>query len=207
MKTAKVTQIRDGNDYNSQNGLLHGWWVTMDNGDVCAVNTKPSQDGGRRAPWGVGETAMYTIQDTKQGAKGPWHKVKKEKPQDAQSGGFKSSWSPEKEVKIEVQGLVQAAIAGGASTQEQIEAMVALGMKAVGIIAPKVLAKRQAQAPVTNDPPATYQAPPPAQPQYQPQTNVAPSLRQPLPQNPAAGQVYQGAPSQGFDNDPDSAPF
>lgn len=63
---------------------------------------------------------------------------------------------------------------------------------------------------------AAYQPQPPIQqsgrgstpqPQYQTQTGVAPSLRQPLPQNPAAGQVYQGAPSQGFDNDGSEAPF
>jgi len=187
--------------FQSQNGVMFKFWYTMDNGMAGEVSHKT-----QTPRFNPGDEVEVTV--TTKDQRFPTLKVEKAGGfQQQGAGGPKQGWSKEKEAKIEVQGLVQAAIAGGASTQEQIEAMVALGMKAVAVIAPKVLAKRQAQAPVTNDPPATYQAPPPAQPQYQTQTGVAPSLRQPLPQNPAAGQVYQGAPSQGLDNDTDDAPF
>lgn len=189
--------------FPGRNGTMFKFWYTMDNG--MAGEVSHTTQTPRFNPGDEVEVAVTTKDQ-----RFPMLKVEKAGGfQQQGGGGAKQGWSKEKEAKIEVQGLVQAAIAGGANTQEQIEAMVALGMKAVGIIAPKVLAKRQTQAPVTNDPPATYQAPPqpPAQPQYQPQTNVAPSMRQPLPQNPAASQVYQGTTTQGFDNDGSEAPF
>jgi len=76
--------------------------------------------------------------------------LKLDKPRDVpQAGGPRPSsggWSPEKETRIEVQGLVQAAIAGGAKTPQDIEALVKLGMTSVSAIAPKVLAARAAKA-------------------------------------------------------------
>lgn len=190
MKTGKVRSVTAGKPFQGQRGMLYGWWVTIDNGDRISVNTQ-SED---RKPWEVGDEAHYDIVKTHEGKNGPWHSAKKARPDGFMpTGGTLSAaprstgWSPEKETRIEVQGLVQAAIAGGASTQEEIEAKVAMGMKAVSVIAPKVMAKRSEA--VTSDQQAPYQA--------------SPSK---LPTNPAAGAVYQGSRSVSIVDD-EEAPF
>ncbi len=215
--------------YQGQNGTSYKFLYTLDNGMSGEVNHLSQQP---KFPPGSEVEATVTTKDQR------FPTLKLEKPGGFQrpggpqgGGGAKSGWSPEKEAKIEASGLVQAAIASGASTLEQIEQKVALGMQAVASIAPRILAKRQAAAPaVTNDPQPQYQPPqapypmpsqamhtpapgyqvqvPPQQHvAHQAQTNVAPALRQPLPQNPNGGQVWQGQPAGAQVHESDDLPF
>lgn len=123
MKTAKVTSVRYGDLFNSQHGPLHSWWVSFDNGDNASVNTKEQKE-----PWAVGDEAHYTIKETKQGKRGPWYTIKKEKAPDQQqaySGG--ASKNPDV-VKSQIyHGFICAAITSGA---KDTVSMVAIAQQA-----------------------------------------------------------------------------
>jgi len=120
MKQAVVKSVKAGNPFDGPNGMLYGWWVTMDNGDNISVNTQ-KQD---TPPWREGEMAFYEIKKTHQGKKGPWHTAKKIKNPAFGEGGVSGSststghaghWTPEKEKSIMVQAFIKSIIESGAA--------------------------------------------------------------------------------------------
>lgn len=131
-------------------------------------------------------------------------KLKLEKP--GGFGGSRKADDPEYQARLKSYGMVQAAIAGGAKTDAEIDAAVTLGFGAAERWKQRLMAQQPQQAPPQQQ--APQQVPQPQYPQqggYAPQGGQTPPWaqnpgapfqqpRQPLPQNPQAGQVWQGTP-------------
>lgn len=160
MKQAVVKSVKAGNPFDGPQGMLYGWWVSMDNGDNISVNTQ-KQD---TPPWREGEMAFYEIKKTHQGKKGPWHSAKKIKNPafgdgapagSSGSAGSGSHWTPEKEKSIMVQAFVKSIIESGAAQpnwEQFLVAAIALHDKYAGkpaVAAPPVAAAPAPQAVIT----------------------------------------------------------
>ena len=143
-------------------------------------------------------------------------KLKLEKP--GGFGGGRAS-DPEYQARLKAAGMVQAAIAGGAKTDNEIDTLVTMGFRAADRWKDWLLAQGQQQAPAQQQdqpPQQQYQQPAqggtppwaanPGKP-FHPQTGAGPGL----PTNPNAGQVYGGGQPQQPQQVPDgpgvSVPF
>lgn len=93
MKTSNVVKVTYKKEWQSKNGPMHSWHVTMDNGDAGEVNTKSADKG----PWEVGEEASYTM-EAKDYNGNTYYKITKITPfkQGAAQGGG-SKWVPDAE--------------------------------------------------------------------------------------------------------------
>ena len=163
-----VVKVSFKKEFDTKNGTMYSWHVTMDNGDMGETSTKSD-----KAPWAVGNEAEYTLEETQYG-----NKIKKVYAQ--QGGGFKggnanagaSKWTPdpEKETRKErwakqimitrlaclntASGLISAG--NGESSldnltglAEKLETWTKRGIDLKALVAP-------ALPTVTNEPPANY---------------------------------------------------
>lgn len=173
--------------FQGQNGTYYKFYYHLDNGMQGEVMHQSNQP---RFPVGSEVEASDSTKNPQYPA------LKLDKPGGAKGG---KGWTPEKEAKVEASGLVQAAIASGAKTDQEIEHLVLLGARNIQTFTARILAKKQAppaQAQHTSDPQVQYgqpyqpqQNPPPTQPQQQyPQPTgrggMNPNPVQPLPQQP-----------------------
>lgn len=182
--------------FTGQNGTIWSFWYTLDNGMQGEVTHKTQQ---ARFPAG----SEVEASDNTNPQYPQYKKLKLDKPGGQQGGG--KSWSPEREARIQAQGLVQAAIAAGATTSEAIDASVKMGLDAVNRWTKAILGTQQpAQAP--QQPPAQPQAPY-QHPYQQPPQNPNPPAYHPQ-GAPGAPQVHQGHPQQPIGYDPNAGvPF
>lgn len=165
--------------FTGQNGTIWSFWYTLDNGMQGEVTHKTQQP---RFPVG----SEVEASDNTNPQYPQYKKLKLEKPGGAQGG---KTWSPEKDARIQAQGMVQAAIAQGATSDEQIDSVVRMGLNAVDRWAKKILAAAQQTAP--QQPAAPPQNPNPIQyrPDAPPVGNypAGPQYQQPAPQQPIGG--------------------
>lgn len=99
MKQSKVVKVTYKKPWESKNGTMHSWHVTMDNGDAGECNTKTADKG----PWEVGDDASYTV-DGKEYNGNTYYKITKITPfQTGKTGGAGKAWTPdpEKETRME----------------------------------------------------------------------------------------------------------
>lgn len=100
MKTSAVVKVSFVKEWQSKNGPMYSWHVTMDNGDSGEANTKTPDKG----PWAVGEEANYSI-DAKEYNGNTYYKITKITPfQQGKPGaasGAKWTPDPEKESRKE----------------------------------------------------------------------------------------------------------
>lgn len=174
------------------NQTMYVFVVTLDNGTMGEVNSTTA--GQYRHPVGTEVEFTFTPNPNPQ----YMGKLRLEKPGGQQGG---KGWSPEKQVQVEVQGLVQAAIASGARGP-QIEALVREGMAETARITKLVLAHRQAQQPAPQ--PQTFHQPAqnPNPVQYRPDAPPTGSYPAPPPAAP-----YPAQQPIGHQHDDGSVPF